>query len=64
MESEPPNRPSRQGAPAPQPSTPLLGANVVDAGSLFGNRRELLIAHAGSFYRLRITQNNKLILTK
>jgi hemin uptake protein HemP len=31
---------------------------------LFGQQRELLIEHAGSLYRLRITQNNKLILTK
>jgi hypothetical protein len=31
---------------------------------LFGHERELLIEHAGSICRLRITQNNKLILTK
>lgn len=37
---------------------------VIAAGTLFGKNRELLIEHAGSQYRLRITQNNKLILTK
>jgi hemin uptake protein HemP len=31
---------------------------------LLGSRRELIIEHAGFLYRLRITQNNKLILTK
>jgi hemin uptake protein HemP len=46
-------------APSNQPTLP-----VVSTGSLFGNRRELLIEHGGAQYRLRITQNNKLILTK
>jgi hemin uptake protein HemP len=31
---------------------------------LFGAQREITIEHAGSLYRLRITQNTKLILTK
>jgi hemin uptake protein HemP len=31
---------------------------------LFGVEREILIEHGGAFYRLRITQSNKLILTK
>jgi hemin uptake protein HemP len=31
---------------------------------LFGGEREILIEHSGTFYRLRITQSNKLILTK
>ena len=31
---------------------------------LFGVANEVLIEHAGSTYRLRITQANKLILTK
>jgi hemin uptake protein HemP len=37
---------------------------VVPAPVLFGRRRELVIEHAGCLYRLRITRNNKLILTK
>jgi len=32
--------------------------------ALFGKAREILIEHAGSYYRLRVTQSNKLILTK
>jgi hemin uptake protein HemP len=31
---------------------------------LFGARREILIEHGGNEYRLRITSNDKLILTK
>ncbi len=37
---------------------------VVRSQELFGSQRELLIEHAGFHYRLRITQNNNLILTK
>ena len=32
--------------------------------SLFGERKEIVILHDGEEYRLRITRNNKLILTK
>jgi len=31
--------------------------------SLLGAKRELVIVHAGREYRLRVTQNGKLILT-
>jgi hemin uptake protein HemP len=31
---------------------------------LFGQAREILIEHGGGYYRLRLTQSNKLILTK
>jgi hemin uptake protein HemP len=31
---------------------------------LFGKQREIMIQHAGSLYRLRLTHSNKLILTK
>jgi len=36
----------------------------VDTRELLGERREATIIHAGERYRLRITSNNKLILTK
>ncbi len=47
-------RPSTQTSPTPPkiPSDVLLGA-----------RRELVITHNGREYRLRVTQNGKLILT-
>jgi hemin uptake protein HemP len=35
----------------------------VTSESLLGMRRELVITHQGREYRLRITQNGKLILT-
>lgn len=36
----------------------------IDARRLLGRRREATIIHAGERYRLRVTSNNKLILTK
>jgi hemin uptake protein HemP len=36
----------------------------VDSAALFDGRREIVIRHAGSEYRLRITRSDKLILTK
>ena len=36
----------------------------VPSDRLFGKAREILIEHAGSLYRLRVTSSNKLILTK
>lgn len=35
----------------------------VNSATLFGPSRELIIEHAGREYRLRMTQNGKLILT-
>jgi hemin uptake protein HemP len=35
----------------------------VRSGELLGERGELIIVHAGREYRLRLTQNGKLILT-
>lgn len=40
------------------------GVKRLKASGLFGNARELVIEHAGSEYRLRITNSGKLILTK
>ncbi len=39
-------------------------SKVIAADELFEGRREIMIRHAGFLYRLRITQSNKLILTK
>lgn len=44
---------SRQPVPAP-----------VRLEELLRGRTELLIEHAGAIYRLRLTRNGKLILTK
>ncbi len=37
---------------------------VLRSQALFGGQRELLIMHNGEAYRLRITRQDKLILTK
>jgi hemin uptake protein HemP len=36
----------------------------MDSRDLFIGTREIIIAHAGESYRLRLTAQNKLILTK
>ncbi|MBN8774911.1 MAG: hemin uptake protein HemP [Thiobacillus sp.] len=37
---------------------------IVPADFLFQGSQEILISHKGEHYRLRITKNGKLILTK
>jgi hemin uptake protein HemP len=38
--------------------------DVADVETLFGDRREIRLMFRGEEYRLRITRNQKLILTK
>lgn len=38
--------------------------NRVEISSLLGDAREMIFVHNGEEYRLRLTANNKLILTK
>ena len=40
------------------------GEQALTTEELFGSRQEIVIVHQGDEYRLRITRNNKLILTK
>ena len=47
-------KPAPQLAPAPA---------KVPSQALLGGRKELVITHNGREYRLRVTQNGKLILT-
>ncbi len=37
---------------------------TVETSALFGGAREIVLLHNGEHYRLRVTQNGKLILTK
>lgn len=50
-----------------RPNRPLVQSPVppakVSSEALLGARRELVITHNGREYRLRVTQNGKLILT-
>ncbi|WP_363349171.1 hemin uptake protein HemP [Methylocystis echinoides] len=62
MEKERRTRRHRQSlAQAPNSDCPAL---EIDTRDLLGRRQEATIVHAGERYRLRITANNKLILTK
>jgi hemin uptake protein HemP len=48
--------------PAPGPAS--IPVRQVDSASLLGPRGELFIVHQQQLYRLRITAQGKLILTK
>lgn len=47
-------------APAPKPAMPVM----LDSTTLLGGAREVLIRHGAEAYRLKLTQNDRLILTK
>lgn len=53
--------PANKPHPAPNPAA--LGKRI-DSRELLGERREIIIEHAGEEYRLRLTSQGKLILTK
>jgi hemin uptake protein HemP len=42
----------------------MMNGNRIDSRELFSTEREIIIAHGGDIYRLRLTSQNKLILTK
>jgi hemin uptake protein HemP len=50
-------------AHSPQPERAGPAAPRVTSRELLGARPELIIVHDGREYRLRVTQNGKLILT-
>ena len=41
-----------------------MNGNRIESRDLFTNEREIIIAHGEDTYRLRLTTQNKLILTK
>ena len=47
----------------PAPASVSPAPTKVPSQALLGARKELVITHNGREYRLRITQNGKLILT-
>ncbi|UDM17417.1 hemin uptake protein HemP [Vogesella sp. XCS3] len=60
------NTPTQTTVPG-TPNAPALPAELLDiisSDSLFAQRKALLIEHNGQQYRLQITKQNKLILTK
>ena len=57
--------PASVSRPQPRQLEPKeLGMTCLRSEELFGQQREIMIQHAGSYYRLRLTHANKLILTK
>ena len=51
--------PTDHQSDSPQPGVAILTTEV-----LFGGKDEIILLHNGAPYRLRITRQNKLILTK
>ena len=47
-----------------EPGQRTLPSGPIPTDFLFQGRQEVLIGHQGEIYRLRITRNGKLILTK
>lgn len=50
--------PAKPEGPPPEPPRTVRSAELLGAG------REIVILHGGEAYRLRVTRNGKLILTK
>ncbi len=59
-----PNVPSSSLRLPVEPGTRTCPPGIVPADFLFQGGQEILISHKGEHYRLRITKNGKLILTK
>ena len=62
-------RPMPLPSPLPPPASPpsertSAPPDVIATHALFRGSQEILISHNGEHYRLRITRNGKLILTK
>ncbi|WP_247424109.1 hemin uptake protein HemP [Bradyrhizobium sp. 139] len=51
-------------SPAATTRTLTMHGSRIDSRELFATEREIVIAHGGDTYRLRLTSQNKLILTK
>ncbi|MCZ8182456.1 MAG: hemin uptake protein HemP [Beijerinckiaceae bacterium] len=62
------SHPADRTGSAPQrdqlPVDPASGLGLVDVADLLGSEREAILLHNGDRYRLRVTANNRLILTK
>jgi hemin uptake protein HemP len=50
--------------PSATTRTLIMRGNRIDSRELFAAEREIIIAHGEENYRLRLTSQNKLILTK
>jgi hemin uptake protein HemP len=50
--------------PQPRPHSPGAAPAKIESKTLLAGQREAIIVHCGEEYRLRITRQEKLILTK
>jgi hemin uptake protein HemP len=58
------NQQSSATSPPALPRQIVISENHIDSRELFTGTREIIIAHGEDTYRLRLTAQNKLILTK
>jgi hemin uptake protein HemP len=58
------NPQSRQGQPSDPASSQTPEIRQLSVADLLGGAKEAILEHEGQLYRLRITSNRKLILTK
>ena len=56
--------PKQPGKAASSARSLAISGNRIDSRELFATEREIIIAHGEDNYRLRLTSQNKLILTK
>lgn len=59
-----PRHPQDVKALAPAPPKASAPVRTLDSQTLFGAASQVLIAHQGETYKLQITRQGKLILTK
>jgi hemin uptake protein HemP len=66
LDSTPTSPPSTNLSAGVAPRRPMIPPRAarVSSGKLLEGGRELVIEHAGQEYHLRLTRNDKLILTK
>lgn len=65
MHNDDENHPGKRVAqPQDETGSRAAGAGRIDVRDLLQGRREILLVHKESEYRLRVTSNDKLILTK
>ena len=56
--------PTQAASSTPTARSVVMSGNRIDSRELFAVEREIIIAHGEENYRLRLTSQNKLILTK
>jgi hemin uptake protein HemP len=52
------------GKASPATRSVAISGNRIESRQLFSSEREIMILHGEEVYRLRLTSQNKLILTK